>query len=147
MLDSLLSSLTPDTLVAQATGFKGLLKGTLLIGNVSIYESYDNLGAFVNAAYKTIISLAAVVAVGQFVYGGIVYMLAESGVPQMGEAKDRMTNALLGLIMLLSTYVVFNQINPELLNLNFDLRQVEETQQIKQPSRAPCADRSTGCPQ
>jgi succinate dehydrogenase/fumarate reductase cytochrome b subunit len=113
---------------AQATGFKGLLGDSLLIGGVSIYESYDNLGAFVNAAFKMTISIGAVVAVAQFVYGGIVYMMTESGAVQMGESKDRMQNALLGLIMLLSTYVIFNQINPDLLNLNVNLEQLPETQ-------------------
>lgn len=113
---------------AQATGFQGLLGDTLMIGNVSIYQSYDNLGAFINALFKMTISIGAVIAVAQFVYGGIVYMMTESGAIQMGESKERMQNALLGLVMLLSTYVIFNQINPDLLNLNVNLQQLPETQ-------------------
>ena len=130
--------------VAQASGFNGLLKDSLLIGGTSIYESYDNLGAFVNAAFKMTISIGAVVAVAQFVYGGIVYMMTESGAVQMGESKERMQNALLGLIMLLSTYVIFNQINPDLLNLNVNLQQLPETQRGGSGTSGTGGDPSTG---
>jgi hypothetical protein len=131
---------------AQATGFKGLLGDSLLIGGVSIYESYDNLGAFVNAAFKMTISIGAVVAVAQFVYGGIVYMMTESGAVQMGESKDRMQNALLGLVMLLSTYVIFNQINPDLLNLNVNLEQLPETQRSGTTGGSTVCTDPNGCP-
>lgn len=114
--------------VAQATGFKGMLGDTLMIGGTSIYESYGDLGSFVNALFRMTISIGAVIAVAQFVYGGIVYMMTESGAVQMGESKERMQNALLGLVMLLSTYVIFNQINPDLLNLNVNLEQLPEKQ-------------------
>ena len=129
---------------AQATGFQGLLKDSLMIGNVSIYQSYDNLGAFVNALFKMTISIGAVIAVAQFVYGGIVYMMTESGAVQMGESKERMQNALLGLVMLLSTYVIFNQINPDLLNLNVNLQQLPETQNGGPGRGGTTGDSSTG---
>ncbi|MFM2414415.1 MAG: hypothetical protein RI911_108 [Candidatus Parcubacteria bacterium] len=116
------------TQLAQAAPFKGLLGDSLMINNQSIYAYTENLGEFINAVFRMTISIAAVVAVCQFVYGGIVYMMTESGAVQMGESKERMRNALLGLIMLLATYVVFNQINPELLNLGLDLEQLSETQ-------------------
>lgn len=131
--------------VAQTTGFKGMLGDTLLIGGTSIYESYGDLGAFVNALFKMTISIGAVIAVAQFVYGGIVYMMTESGAVQMGESKDRMRNALLGLIMLLSTYVVFNQINPDLLNLNVNLEQIPEKQRGGSPAGGGVNEPSTGC--
>jgi ABC-type nickel/cobalt efflux system permease component RcnA len=74
------------------------------------------------------ISIGAVLAVCQFVYGGIIYMMTESGAMAMGESKERMQNAILGLLMLLSTWVVFNQINPDLLKLNVNLEQLKEKQ-------------------
>jgi ABC-type nickel/cobalt efflux system permease component RcnA len=94
----------------------------------SIYSSYDDIGKLANALFKMAISIGAVIAVLQFVYGGIIYMMTESGAVAMGESKERMQNALLGLVMLLATYIVFNQINPDLLNLKVDLNQLPETQ-------------------
>jgi hypothetical protein len=115
--------------LAQATtGFKGLLGDTLMINNQSIYQYSEDLGGFVNAVFRMAISIAAVIAVCQFVYGGIVYMMTESGAAQMGESKQRMQDAVFGLIMLLATYVIFNQINPDMLNLNMDLQQLPTTQ-------------------
>ncbi len=130
--------------VAQTAGFKGMLGDTLLIGGTSIYESYGDLGSFINAIFRMTISIGAVIAVAQFVYGGIVYMMTESGAVQMGESKERMRNALLGLIMLLSTYVIFNQINPDLLNLNVNLEQISEKQRGGGPNGGTAPNPETG---
>jgi hypothetical protein len=120
---------TTTALLAQTSeGFKGLLGDALMIGGQSIYSSYGDLGSFVNALFKMTISIGAVLAVCQFVYGGIIYMMTESGAMAMGESKERMQNAILGLLMLLSTWVVFNQINPDLLKLNVNLEQLKEKQ-------------------
>jgi Type IV secretion system pilin len=114
--------------LAQSGEFKGLLGDSLVINGESIYKTYDGIGPFVNALFKMTISIGAVIAVCQFVYGGIVYMMTESGAAQMGESKERMQNALLGLIMLLATFVIFNQINPDILNLDVNVAPLEATQ-------------------
>lgn len=78
-----------------------------------------DFGQVVNSIYKLSIRIAGAVAVAMFVWGGITYMVAPFGVAGegLGRAKERMKNAIIGLLMLLATWVIFNQINPDILNL------------------------------
>jgi hypothetical protein len=46
-----------------------------------------------------------------------------------GAAKEAIQNALIGLLLLVTTYILLNQINPDILNLNI-------TQNLKAPSAA-----------
>ncbi|MFZ2593856.1 MAG: hypothetical protein WAX38_03740 [Minisyncoccia bacterium] len=121
-MEQLHTLIDATTQLAQAAGggFKGLLGDSLIINGQNIYEEYDSIGPFLNAIFKMSISIGGVVAVSQFVYGGLVYMMSESGAVQMGESKGRMTNAVLGLLMLLSTYIIFQQINPDMLKLSVE---------------------------
>lgn len=64
---------------------------------------------------------------GLLVRGGINYLIAVGQPAKLREAKDQMVGALLGLIILLSSYLIFATINPQLtiLKLPF-LPPVEE---------------------
>ncbi len=128
-MENLSSLLDAASQLAQAAApeFQGLLKGSLFLGDngQNIYQEFETVGGFLNAVFKMSISIGAVVAVSQFVYGGLTYMLSESGAVQMGESKGRMTNAVLGLLMLLATYIVFMQINPDMLSLDVVAKPVQ----------------------
>jgi hypothetical protein len=54
------------------------------------------------------------------VIGGMEYMTSEL-VHTKSEAKDRMTHAVLGLIITLGSWALLNTINPDLLNVNVNL--------------------------
>jgi hypothetical protein len=101
-----------------SAGFEQLIGIT---GGEGINASGD-FGQFVNSLYKLSIRIAGAVAVGMFVWGGIMYMTQPFGVSEggVGEAKARMQNAVIGLLMLLATWVIFNQINPDILNLKIN---------------------------
>ncbi len=66
-------------------------------------------------AFKVMITLGALLAVGTLVYSGIAYMLSSSPLETMGEAKKRMQSALWGLLILLGAWLLLNTINPQLL--------------------------------
>jgi Type IV secretion system pilin len=79
-----------------------------------------DFGAVVNGIYKLAIRIAGATAVVMFVWSGVQYMTAPLGASGTENAKERMTNAILGLLMLLATWVIFNQINPDILNLQIN---------------------------
>lgn len=63
------------------------------------------------------LSLVAFLALGQMMLGGIHYILAAGNVADKIAAKDTIQQALLGLGLLLVSYLLLRTINPDLVNL------------------------------
>jgi hypothetical protein len=57
-------------------------------------------------------------AVGFIIFGGITYMTTDSFSGKT-EGKEHLTNAIGGLIFLIGGYLIFLQINPNILNIDF----------------------------
>ncbi|OGI57066.1 hypothetical protein A3B85_02260 [Candidatus Nomurabacteria bacterium RIFCSPHIGHO2_02_FULL_37_13] len=80
------------------------------------------LGAYLNLMIKLVIGLSAVMAVVMIVIGGIEYMTSElPGNKESG--RERIRNAILGLLIALGAYALLNTINPELLNSDVKIDQ------------------------
>ena len=76
-----------------------------------------NLAQFFNAAFKTALVVGAMLAVLRLGYAGFVYMTTDAfGIK--GDARKDIQDAVLGLLLLLAVWLILNQINPCLLNLN-----------------------------
>jgi hypothetical protein len=71
----------------------------------------------VNNFYKWSLGIGVVVALGIIVYGGLVYTTSGGNESRMRDAKKWIWAALLGLLILFSSVIVFNLINPNLRNL------------------------------
>ncbi len=85
--------------------------------------STSNVGTFFNVAVYSLIGLAALAAVIRIVYGGFLYLGSETfSLKEQG--KEAIQNAIWGLIMVLSVYIILNTINPNLLNLNLNLKEL-----------------------
>jgi hypothetical protein len=72
-------------------------------------------GTYLNIIIKLVIGFAAVLAMVMITMGGIEYMTAEL-VSGKEEGKERITHALLGLLLALGSFLILNTINPQLLN-------------------------------
>jgi hypothetical protein len=114
--------------VPISDGFSQLISGSTTGANLGIQTG--DFGTFVNSMYKLSIRIAGAVAVAMFIWGGITYMVAPLGISGegIGEAKSRMQNAILGLLMLLATWIIFNQINPDILNLKIQAQPLKALQ-------------------
>ena len=79
-------------------------------------SSKDNtaLGNYLNVMFGIFIGICAVLAVIMIVVGGIEYMTSEL-VHSKEHGKERITHAILGLILALGAYTLLNTINPDLL--------------------------------
>lgn len=74
-------------------------------------------GQYIAAVYRYLVGISAVVAAVMIVYGGFLYIVG-SAVPQIKRGKEIMSDAIIGLVLLLGSYLILNTINPDLLNLS-----------------------------
>lgn len=73
-------------------------------------------GKYMNILINLIIGFAAVLAVIMIIAGGLEYMTSEL-ISSKESGKNRITNALLGLVIALGSWALLNTLNPELLNV------------------------------
>jgi hypothetical protein len=75
----------------------------------------NNLGLYLNMMIKLFIGICGVLAVIMIVMGGIEYMTSEL-ISTKEAGKERIKNAILGLLLALGSWTLLNQINPNILN-------------------------------
>jgi glucan phosphoethanolaminetransferase (alkaline phosphatase superfamily) len=74
--------------------------------NFNIQSPIPDLGTVVGNAFDVLFALAGVVAMFYIIVGGYNY-IASGGNPEMTEAaKATLTNAILGLILVLASYLI-----------------------------------------
>lgn len=115
----ILFSIAPHVL---AQGFvplaeiEGLTKG--------VEANTEGLAVFFNNLYKFAIGMATVLAVIMIIWGGIEYSWQDiPGAKSNG--KERIQQAILGLVLVLSPALVFSIINPSILNLSINLKPLD----------------------
>jgi hypothetical protein len=96
-----------------ADGVPGCVDGKL----VSFDPAGDKpLSKYLNIMIRIVIGIAAVLAMIMIVVGGIQYMTSEL-ISSKEEGKKRISNAILGLIIALGSYVLLFMVNPDLLKV------------------------------
>ena len=108
--------------VASAQGFVPLAGIPGLTEGVNTTAS--GLPAFFNNLYKYLIGLAAALAVIEIIWGGLQYSTQDSPGGKSG-GKERIYQAIFGLVLVLSPVLVFSIINPSILNLSLNLPPLE----------------------
>lgn len=88
--------------------------GSTLLSGIFTADSLQN---FVNKLFFFAISIGGILAVFQLARAGWLYMLGDNG-GNMQKAKDIIGNVVIGVLLLLSIWLILNQINPNLLNLD-----------------------------
>jgi hypothetical protein len=96
-----------------------------------------NLAIFFNNLYKYLIGLAAVLAIIEIIWGGLEISTQDS-VSKNQAGKDRIYQALFGLVLVLSPVLVFSIINPSILNLSLNLKPLETTGDRAAPPTTTC---------
>lgn len=84
----------------------------------------EGLAAFFNNLYKFAIGMAAVLAVIMIIWGGLEYSTQDS-ISKKSDGKQRIYNAIFGLVLVLSPVLVFSIINPSILNLSINLPKLD----------------------
>lgn len=84
------------------------------LGN--LYDS-TSLSGFVNKIFAAAIAVGAILAVLRLGYAGYLYMMTDMWSTK-GKAKEIIGDVVLGILLLLSIYLILRQINPQILNLD-----------------------------
>jgi hypothetical protein len=99
--------------------------------DVSSALSLSNL---INNFFKIALAVGAVLAVLQIVHAGYLYMVSEASAGSKSRAKEVFGDAIIGLLLLMSIYLILYQINPCILRLDI----------LRSLSGGECDVRSTG---
>lgn len=88
-------------------------------GNAPITRT--NFIAYLQWLFPFMLSLAGILAVVMIIIGGFQYMTSAGSTDSIGRAKDRITNAILGLLLAAASWVILNTINPDLVRFRLDI--------------------------
>jgi len=102
--------------------YQAVLSGVGEIQNNTILgrlfdPSTTSLAQFFNTLFKTAIVVGAILAVLKLGYAGFLYMTTD--LPgSKGSSKTIIQQTVMGLLLLLAVWLILNQINPDILNLD-----------------------------
>lgn len=83
----------------------------------ALFNEGTTLPEFFSALFYTALAVGATLAVLRLGYAGFLYMGGDSW-GSLNKAKGIIQDVVLGLLLLLSVWVILNQINPDILNLD-----------------------------
>lgn len=106
---------------ATAGGDMGISTATVIVGNGYVPSvSIPGIGiptsfsSYLIGLYKFALSVVGIFALIMIMYAGIRYMTSAGNPAAMGDAKDAIYNAILGLALALLSWLIITTINPEL---------------------------------
>jgi hypothetical protein len=85
--------------------------------DLPLVKDYSSLPDYINAIIGWSVGLASALAVIMLVVGGFNYMTSES-VFRTGDAKEKITNAIVGLFIVLGAVMLLGYINPDLIKMS-----------------------------
>ncbi len=90
-----------------------------------------NLGECISGIYTWSLTIVGLAAFLNIIYGGWLVVTAFGNTGKVGEATKRITNAVLGIVLLFSSYLILRTINPDLVGGTIKLPKITKEDQIK----------------
>lgn len=86
---------------------------------ISGVKPTDNFGPgnWVNYFFVFGLGVVGLAILGTAIYAGILYLTAGDNSGKVTEAKDRLWGALIGLVILMGSYIILRTINPQLVDI------------------------------
>lgn len=81
---------------------------------------------YVVGFYKFAVAFVAIAALLMMTIGGFYYIASAGNQAQAGTAKTIVKDALLGLIVVLVTWLILNTINPKLLEIKSSMSELQQ---------------------
>ena len=103
------------------------------------------ISTYLSGMFKLIIALGAAFAVLMGITGGIQYVASGIAPAARKGAKERITNAILGLVIILTSYLVLNTIDPKLVEFNFKLPALAGALAPESVVTFPWSEKVNGC--
>jgi uncharacterized membrane protein len=106
------------------------------IGTLKTLSPYgDSFSFYLQRIVNISIAVAGAISVLILIIGGLQYILSSVNETAKKDAKDKITNAVFGLLIALSGVLLLQTINPDLLKLG--LPPIPKSEEIKQATKPP----------
>lgn len=120
---SALMFLSMSLTVAYAKEYKDMTDAPLSVIPLeipigSVTEINSGFPQYIRELYKFGVSAIGLIATVMIMWGGFKWIVAGGSSGKIGDAKDTIYNALIGLFLALISYTLLNLINPALVNIN-----------------------------
>lgn len=80
-------------------------------------KSVEDLGEYISIFYQFFVTSAGILATVMIILGGYRWIVAAGNAQKIGEAKETIISAVLGLVLALTSYILLNTINPAITSL------------------------------
>jgi len=74
-----------------------------------------DLADYIAALFNLAMGVAGGITLLSFIYGAFRYMTSAGNPEKMSDGKDRMLGSIFGMVLLLSSYLILTQINPQII--------------------------------
>ena len=101
------------------------------------FEDGYGIGRYINALYKYAIGIVGVVAAAVIMWSGFSWIMAGGNPQKISKAKSWLTNALGGLVLAMTAFLILQTINP-------DLVKIKPIQPVKIAATGNCCDPTKG---
>ncbi len=96
-------------------------------------DKCSGIGIYIIMLYKYGLSIVGALVVIVMMIAGVIYLTAGGNITQVTTAKTFIKNALTGLVLLLTSYLLFITINPELVQFKpLSIKQVKNVPEVKE---------------
>lgn len=84
------------------------------------------IAVYIYAIYNYFLAIGGVVAAIALMIGGVIWLISAGNASRISEAKSWISGSLTGILILLTSYILLYQINPDMVNLAYvELRTIE----------------------
>lgn len=83
----------------------------------------EDLPNFISSVYRFALAVVGILVFIRLLYAGFMLLTAAGNVSKISDAKEKLKNAIIGIILLFSAYLILYVINPDLVKntFSFDL--------------------------
>lgn len=75
------------------------------------------IGEYINGIYKYGLNIAAILAALVLMGGGLLWLISGGDSSRITQAKDMIIGSITGLVILMSSYIILTQVNPDLIKM------------------------------
>ncbi len=84
--------------------------------NITVSNNTQTIAEYIKQIYQYAIGVVAIIAVVVMMIGGVLWMTAGGNTTQVSTAKSYISGSLLGLLLILFSFVILKTVNPDLVN-------------------------------
>jgi hypothetical protein len=94
------------------------------LSSIPMGNSTEPIAVYIKTIYNFAVGAVGIVAAVVLMIGGVIWITAGGNASNVGEAKSMITAALTGMVLVLTSYLLLDQINPALVNLSSNITAV-----------------------